>query len=226
MDQSSAIRVPIDILSNVPKELFQKVILLNIINGTTQEFDINNGLVLKQSTLTQLNQSMIKDINLIYDQDKILSLIYPTQLDNQSMIMVVNLSDDGIYEKIDQKELIRGEKYYVGLPSGVNKQLIEIQQDEIVINSQSFIIKEGMLIVFVKKVQDNQFQQIQMLNPNECSSRKHAHIKVQNGRIFLYDGHDKQVSKNGVWVLIKHQKFQNQNRYCFKDFRLAIRLKY
>lgn len=33
--------------------------------------------------------------------------------------MVVSLSNDGIYEKIKrEKELFRGEEYYIGLPSG------------------------------------------------------------------------------------------------------------
>ncbi|CAD8167876.1 unnamed protein product [Paramecium pentaurelia] len=227
MDQVNTLRVPIDILSDISKEIFQKVVFRSITDGFTQDFDINNGFVLKDSTLAQLDQALLKDINCTYQQDEVLSLIYPTKLNNQSLIMVVNLSDDGIYEKVNnQKELFRGERYQVGLPSGSNKQTIEIQQDEIIINSQSFAIKEGMQIVFVKKIQDNKCEQIQMINPSDCSSRKHAHIKIQNGRIFLVDGFEKQVSKNGVWVLVKHQRFSNQNQYCFKDFRLAIRLKY
>ncbi|CAD8062208.1 unnamed protein product [Paramecium sonneborni] len=229
MDYQNTLIVPIDILGEISKETFQKVIMRNIISGSTQEFDINNGVVFKKSILNQLDQSMCKDIGWTYDKDEILSLIYPTKLNIKSMIMlmVVNLQNDGIYEKVDsQRELIRGEKYQVGLPAGVNKQIIQIQQDEIIINSQSFVIKEGMQILFVKKIQDNTFQQIQMINPNDCSSRKHAHIKVQNGRVFLYDGYDNQVSKNGVWILVRHQKFSNLNQYCFQDFRLAIKLKY
>ncbi|CAD8155945.1 unnamed protein product [Paramecium octaurelia] len=227
MDQQCRLGVPIDILSDISKESFQKINFRSITDEFTQDVDINNGLVLKESTLAQFNQTMLKDINCSYLQDEVLSLIYPTKFNNQSLLMVVNISNDGIYEKINnQKELLRGEQYWLGLPAGTNKQLIEIQQDEIIINSQSFAIKEGMQIVFVKKNSDNKFDQIQMANPSDCSSRKHAQIKVQNGRVFLHDGFEKQVSKNGVWVLVKHQRFSNQKQYCFKDFRLAIRLKY
>ncbi|CAK76200.1 unnamed protein product (macronuclear) [Paramecium tetraurelia] len=227
MDQQFTLSVPIDILSDISKETFQKVVFRSITDEFSYDFDINNGLVLKDSTLTQFNQAMLKDINCTYQQDELLSLIYPTKINNQSLLMVVNISNDGIYEKINnQKELFRGEHYQIGLPAGSNKQTIEIKEDQIIINSQSFAIKEMLQIVFVKKISDNKYEYIQMANPSDCSSRKHAHIKIQNGRIFLLDGFEKQVSKNGVWVLIKHQRFSNQNQYCFKDFRVAIRLKY
>ncbi|CAK62417.1 unnamed protein product (macronuclear) [Paramecium tetraurelia] len=94
------------------------------------------------------------------------------------------------------------------------------------IDNQSFMIKESMNIVFDKKTseQDSKFEQIQMVNPTMCSSRQHAHIKVMNGRIFLVDGFQEKKSKNGVWILVKHQRFSSESQYCFKDFRLAISL--
>ncbi|CAD8051605.1 unnamed protein product [Paramecium primaurelia] len=225
MNQEHIERVSINILCDISKELIKKVIFTNIINQCSQLFDIDNGLVLKQSTITQLNQDILQEINYTYQQDDILSLIYPMKLDNNCIQMVVNLQNDGIYEKIDkQKELFKGNKYYVGLPSGQNKQLIQIENEEIIINSQSFKIKESMEIVFVKKISNigEKIQQVQMANPSNFSSKKHAHIKVQNGRIFLNDGFQQQNSKNGVWILIKHQRFSKNNYYCFKDFRLKI----
>ncbi|CAD8147835.1 unnamed protein product [Paramecium octaurelia] len=227
MDYQTKLRVSIDILSCINQEKQQKVVIANIINKCRLVFDIDSGLVLKQSTITNLNKDILQEINYTFQQDEILSLIYPLIINNHPIQMVVNLQNDGIYERVkQQKELLRGEEYYVGLPSGQNQQFIQIQQGEIIINNQSFMIKENMNIVFVKKKskQDSIFEQIQMINPTMCSSHQHAHIKVQNGRIFLVDGFQENTSKNGVWILVKHQMFSNHNQYCYKDFRLAIYL--
>ncbi|CAK62418.1 unnamed protein product (macronuclear) [Paramecium tetraurelia] len=122
MDYQTKSRVSIDILSSFTQEKLQKVVITNIINKCHQKFDIDSGLVLKQSTITNLNKDLLQEINYTYQQDDILSLIYPMIINNHTIQVVVNLQNDGIYERVTkQQELFRGEEYYVGLPAGQNK---------------------------------------------------------------------------------------------------------